>query len=190
MGYANLPQTEPVCNLCTVSIKSRVDSFKNAGIQRYHLLPVTSRPLTISQDPADFLATQFGFCNSTQIPSKLWKADLPATFNAYCSKAKYAIFACTNSTFVASCTRSCTLSTWTFFSPYLAATAPGALLAMFSPVCHQKIRKILLSASYSRLQVPDSRLLEEKPRSLLQKWARHQFIFETIKYFGEKNFHT
>lgn len=149
MGYANLPQIEPVCNLCTVSIKSTADSFKNADIQHYHLLPVTSRPLTISQDPADFLAVQFGFCNSTQIPSKLQKADLPATFNAYCSKAKYAIFACTNSTFVASCT----LSTWTFFFPLLSSYCTWCLACyVLSSLPPEKSEKFCLVP-----HLPDSR---------------------------------
>lgn len=79
MGYANLPQTEPVCN--QPQRMSAAESFKNADTQHHHL-PIAPSPSPTSQNPADFLAIQFGFCNSTQIPSKLQAAAIPATFNA------------------------------------------------------------------------------------------------------------
>lgn len=127
---------------------------------------------------------QFGFCNSTQIPSRLQKGDIPATFNAYCSKAKCAIFACANTTFVTSCTRSCTLSTWTFFFPLpwqLLQLVPCSLCPLQSAT--RKPEKSCLVP-----HPPDSQ--KHNPVACFRNEQSINSFLETIKYLGKKEFHT
>lgn len=105
-------------------------SFRNADTQHWHLLPATPSP----QEPHTTL--QLSLLSSLTSAAALTLPPTPEV-GIHCSRAQDSTCACTNTALVA---RHQNLRfTLTFPSPHLAAAAPGAWLAMFSPVCHQKM---------------------------------------------------